>query len=302
MDKNILDLDDDKSNDGKDLSMSYVLTDALFILNSNYLNVLMSAINDEVDINVKTRLKFTLLTDLKEIYSSLCLFKSDDVLIKFKNLGFINEELVWLFQLNEIEDIFNKLESNEAIESVDKDEILKIILYYTNIKIWLCLIKKFKIVDRNEKLVINSDLMKAELQNIIQKSRYRENSQKNFKRNDFEVYWNELNKEELMHEKLGISMEKYFKTIISKTDQMLIKIFTKHIKFKDTDLLGNKVSRNKKYQIAYPLFQYLMPHKDNWYKNEMEYKKSNNHSGYSFDMLMAKRMERFIKEVTPKKI
>jgi hypothetical protein len=57
MDKNILDLDDDKSNDGKDLSMSYVLTDALFILNSNYLNVLMSAINDEVDINVKTRQK-----------------------------------------------------------------------------------------------------------------------------------------------------------------------------------------------------------------------------------------------------
>jgi hypothetical protein len=45
-----------------------------------------------------------------------------------------------------------------------------------------------------------------------------------------------------------------------------------------------------------------MPNKVNWFKNEMEHKKSNDNSGYSFDMLMAKRMERFIKKDTPKKI
>jgi hypothetical protein len=188
------------------------------------------------------------------------------------------------------------------IESINTTEIIKIIHFYACVMIDITLLNKFKMVDRNEKIVINSARMKTELQNIIQKYRYRENSQKNFKRNDFEVYWNELNKEELMHEKLGISMEKYFIKILSKTDQLLIDIFTKHIKFKDTDKLGKKVSITKTYQIAYPLFHYLMPNKVNWFKNEMEHKKSNDNSGYSFDMLMAKRMERFIKKDTPKKI
>jgi hypothetical protein len=281
------------------LTSSYQVS--MSILKSDDLTELFTEINTEKDVQNLNITKFRVLFLIKEIYQNFSLFRNENIVTGFNNLGFSNSELQWAFDINELLSRFKIMIDSGIVESINTTEITKIIYFYSCVNIDIALINKFKVVDRNDKIVINTNRIKAALQNITQKNKYRDNVQHLFESNEFDVIWEELKKEELMHEKLGISMEKYFKTILTKTDQILIPIFTEHIVFKNTDHLGNKVSMNKKYQIAYPLFQYLMPNKDNWYKDELEYKKSNDKSGYTFEMIMAKRMERFIKKDKPKR-
>jgi hypothetical protein len=307
MDKNVLDMKTYASNTDEAYLINYMLSgkeDAIHILNSSYLFKLISEMKKENDINIITVLKFEALIILKEVYLALCLFKNNEVVQMFKQLGFVDDELVWLFEYSIIHKIFYNLDNNDAVESVNKEMILSILLFYNTTNIWKCLIKKLRIKDRKHNIAITEKRLQSVITNFKQKTEYRKSQGKELEKDEFDIEWQKLEIEEPIHKAMGMSKEKYYSNLISKSDHLLIPIFTKYIKFKKNDSNGKVISVNRQYQIAYPLLQYLMPDKSNWYSDEKSYLESGDTSGYSFDMLMAKRMERFIKKDKrkPKKI
>lgn len=259
--------------------------DEIEILESHYYKNIIEKTNLVNDRKKRNDALIPIISDLCNSLSSMCLvddyLKNNTKIIPhlslnmdlFRNFKTINEILDYPYRENIIIDI-------------DIIPIYKIIDYYLYINLYKWLIQEFRIVDSKSKTPISLTRVKQILKNIKDKNSYVKINT-TLKEEPFYELWKIIENYEIIHKQLNFKFEDYLKIIISKTDSLLINIFKKHITFNE------KLSRNKRMLALFPLYSYIMPHRK-WINTEIEFRKSKEGDGKTYEEYKIKIMQRFL--------
>ena len=265
-------------------------------LNSDYFIQFKYEIDKIEDKAIKNRLYIEYVFELYQNLSSISLLSDS---IQMKNLdkyNFNEKEIVYINKNKSI--VTDYVKSSETIDyiinqnikaniiiSVEPSMIYFIIDYYLSIQVFKCLLEKYRLINTESRSRISISSIKQSLYNIKNRKEYE--SKKVLTKSIFDALWSELGNNEIINKQLKITYEEFYRNILSKTDDLLLPILMKFIKFND------KISQNEVLEAMFPLFCYLMPHKK-WCKSESEYFKSIDGAGKNYREYKIARMRRFI--------
>ncbi len=265
-------------------------------LNSDYFIQFKYEIDKIEDKAIKNRLYIEYVFELYQNLSSISLLSDS---IQMKNLdkyNFNEKEIVYINKNKSI--VTDYIKSSETIDyiinqnikaniiiSVEPSMIYFIIDYYLSIQVFKCLLEKYRLINTESRSRISISSIKQSLYNIKNRKEYE--SKKVLTKSIFDALWSELGNNEIINKQLKITYEEFYRNILSKTDDLLLPILMKFIKFND------KISQNEVLEAMFPLFCYLMPHKK-WCKSESEYFKSIDGAGKNYREYKIARMRRFI--------
>jgi hypothetical protein len=268
-------------------------------LNSDYFIQYKNEIDKIEDKETKNGLFIEYLLELYHNLNSICLL-SDFVKVETLNKYNFNE----IESVNNIEDnnksivtdyiisseaidyIINKnIEGNIIIRVNEPTMIYYIIDYYLSIQVFKCLLEKYRIINTESRSRISISSIKQSLYNIRNRKEYE--SKKVLNKSVFDDLWADLSNNEIINKQLNITYEEFYRTILSKTDYLLLPILLKFITFND------KYSDNAILEAMFPLFCYLMPHKK-WCKSDSEFMLSEDGAGKNYREYKISKMRRFI--------
>jgi hypothetical protein len=275
---------------------NYIINGKIAIerLNSDYFIKFKNEIDIIDDKATKNRLFIVYILELYHNLSSICLL-SDFVQMKTLDKYNFNEIINlkekkskvtdYIISSEAIDYIINKNIEDNIILRVEPTMIYYIIDYYLSIQVFKCLLEKYRIINTESRSRISISSIKQTLYNIRNRKEYE--SKKVINKSIFDILWADLSNNELINKQLNITYEEFYRNILSKTDDLLLPILLKFIKFND------KYSENSLLEAMFPLFCYLMPHKK-WCKSDSEYYKSEDGAGKNFREYKIAKMRRFI--------
>jgi hypothetical protein len=267
-------------------------------LNSDYFIQYKNEIDKIEDKETKNGLFIEYLLELYHNLKSICLL-SDFVKVEtlnkynFNEIESVNNKkneykpivIDYIISIEAIDYIINKNIEDNIIDSVEPSMIYYIIDYYLSIQVFKCLLEKYRIINTESRSRISISSIKQSLYNIRNRKEYE--SKKVLNKSVFDILWADLSNNEIISKQMNITYEEFYRNILSKTDDLLLPILLKFIKFND------KYSENAVLEAMFPLFCYLMPHKK-WCKSDSEFMMSEDGAGKNYREYKIARMRRFI--------
>lgn len=267
-------------------------------LNSDYFIHFKNEIDKIEDKEKRNRLTVEYVFELYQNLSSICLLSD---FVKVETLNKYNFNVIesvnnkknqykpivtdYMISIEDIDYILNNNIEHNIIDSIEPTMIYYIIDYYLSIQVFKCLLEKYRIINTVSRSRISISSIKQSLYNIRNRKEYE--GKKVLKKSLFDILWADLSNNEIINKQINITYEEFYRNILSKTDDLLLPILLKFIKFND------KYSENAVLEAMFPLFCYLMPHK-NWCKSDSEFMLSEDGAGKNYREYKISKMRRFI--------